>query len=98
MVSEFGGIGYRMEHNGYSAGRKTPWCHRNVWSPEEFYDAYQKWVDIMLDNPKIFGFCYTQLTDVEQEQNGFFEFATRKPKVDLAPLHAINQRKAAVEE
>lgn len=97
MVSEFGGIGYKMEHNGYSAGRKTPWCHRNVWSPEEFYDAYQKWVDILLDNPRIFGFCYTQLTDVEQEQNGFFEFATRKPKVALAPLYAINQRKAAVE-
>ena len=97
MVSEFGGIGYKMEHNGYSGGRKTPWCHRNVWSPEEFYDAYQKWVDVMLDNPRIFGFCYTQLTDVEQEQNGFFEYATRRPKVDLAPLYAINQRKAAVE-
>jgi hypothetical protein len=34
---------------------------------------------------------------VEQEQNGFFEYATRRPKVDLAPLYAINQRKAAVE-
>jgi beta-galactosidase/beta-glucuronidase len=97
MVSEFGGIGYKMEHNGFNTGRDTPWCHRNVWSPEEFYDAYQKWVDVLLDNPRIFGFCYTQLTDVEQEQNGFFEYATRRPKVDLAPLYAINQRKAAVE-
>ena len=98
MVSEFGGIGYKMEHNGYATGRKTDWCHRNVFSPEEFYDAYRKWVDIMLDNPKIFGFCYTQLTDVEQEQNGFFDYETRAPKVDLAPLAAINRRKAAVED
>ena len=87
-----------MEHNGYSTGRKTDWCHRNVWSPEEFYETYKKWVDVMLDNPKIFGFCYTQLTDVEQEQNGFFDYETREPKVALAPLAAINQRKAAVEE
>ena len=98
MVSEFGGIGYQMPHNGYSEGRKTDWCHRNVWSPEEFYDTYKKWVDVMLDNPRIFGFCYTQLTDVEQEQNGFFDYETREPKVALAPLAAINRRKAAVEE
>ena len=98
MVSEFGGIGYRMENNGYAAGRKTPWCHRNVWSPEEFYEAYRRFVDIMLDNTRIFGYCYTQLTDVEQEQNGFYTYAERRPKVDIAPLAEINRRKAAIEE
>jgi len=98
MVSEFGGIGYKMESNGFTTGRRTPWCHRNVQSPEEFYDAYKKWVDVMLDNDRIFGFCYTQLTDVEQEQNGFFDFQNRNPKVDIAPLYAINRRKAAVED
>ncbi len=98
MVSEFGGIGYRLAHNAYTEGRKGPWCHRNVQSPEEFYDAYRKWVDVMLDNPRIFGFCYTQLTDVEQEQNGFFTYERRLPKVPLAPLAEINRRKACTED
>ena len=52
----------------------------------------------MLDNPKIFGFCYTQLTDVEQEKNGLFEYETRKPKFDMSVISEINKRKAAVEE
>ena len=69
-----------------------------MWSPEEFYESYRGWVDAMLDNTRLFGFCYTQLTDVEQEQNGFFTYETREPKVDVKPLAAINQRKAAVED
>ena len=96
MISEFGTLGYRMAHNGFSTGRKTAWCHTVVWTPEEFYETYRQWVDVMLDNPKICGFCYTQLTDIEQEQNGFF-YENRQPKVPLAPLKAINSRKAAVE-
>ena len=98
FISEFGGIGYQMEHNGRSNHRKTPWCHRNVWSPEEFYEAYQNWVYPMLDNPKIIGFCYTQLTDIEQEQNGFFHYESRAPKVDMKPLAAINKKKAIIED
>ena len=98
MVSEFGGIGYQLENNGYYTKKRTSWCHRNVWSPEEFYESYRGWVDPMLDNPRLFGFCYTQLTDVEQEQNGFFIYETRAPKVDLKELAAINKRKAAVED
>ena len=98
MVSEFGGIGYRLENNGFTTKKRTPWCHRNTWTPEEFYESYRGWVDAMLDNPRLFGFCYTQLTDVEQEQNGFFYYETREPKVDVKPLAAINRRKAAVED
>ena len=98
LISEFGGIGYRMEHNGFATKRRTPWCHRNVWSPEEFYESYRLWVEPLQDNPKILGYCYTQLTDVEQEQNGFFDYETRAPKVDMKPLAEINRRKAAIED
>ena len=98
MVSEFGGIGYRMEHNGFATKRRTPWCHRNVWSPEEFYESYRLWVEPLQDNPKMLGYCYTQLTDVEQEQNGFFHYETRAPKVDMKPLAEINRRKAVIED
>jgi hypothetical protein len=36
------------------------------------------------------GFCYTQLTDVEQERNGLLTFE-RRPKVDPGRLLPITQ-------
>ena len=51
-------------------------------------------------NPRICGACYTQLYDVEQEQNGLFRF-DRTPKFDkelMDRLAAAMQRTAAVEE
>ena len=36
------------------------------------------------------GFCYTQLTDVEQEQNGLAA-SDRTPKVDPAAIRPITQ-------
>ena len=50
-----------------------------------------------MDNPEHMGLCYTQLTDVEQEVNGLYTY-DRKPKFDPAIFHAINSRKAAIEE
>ena len=88
MVSEFGGIGWSTEGGwGYGTGPKTE---------EEFYVRYQGLVDAQLDNPDLFGFCYTQLTDVEQEKNGLY-FYDRRPKFDLKRLHAITSREAAFE-
>ncbi|MEI6567573.1 MAG: hypothetical protein WCR20_12920, partial [Verrucomicrobiota bacterium] len=49
-----------------------------------------------LDNPDMFGFCYTQLTDVEQEHNGLYYY-DRRPKFDLKRLHAATSRVAAYE-
>ncbi len=89
MVSEFGGIGWSTEGGwGYGAGPKTI---------EEFYARYQGLVDAQLDNPDLFGFCYTQLTDVEQEKNGLYYY-DRRPKFDLKRLHAITSRPAAYEK
>ena len=43
------------------------------------------------------GFCYTQLTDVEQEVNGLYTY-DRQPKFDPAVIRSITQKKAAIEE
>lgn len=51
---------------------------------------------MLLDNPKMFGYCYTQLTDVFQEQNGILTF-DRRSKFNMAKLHAIQTKKAAIE-
>ena len=43
------------------------------------------------------GFCYTQLTDVEQEQNGLYTYQ-RAAKFPPEAIAEINRRKAAIEE
>ena len=88
MISEVGGIGWAAEGGwSYGAGPKTL---------DEFYTRYQGTIDAMLDNPNLFGFCYTQLTDIEQEKNGLYYY-DRKPKFDVKKLHAITARQAAYE-
>ena len=52
---------------------------------------------VLLDNPNICGYTYTQLTDVDQEVNGVYTFE-RKPKFDIDRLNAIFGAPAAVEK
>jgi len=88
MVSEIGGIGW---------GTTGGWSYGNGPKTEaEFFTRYQGTIDAMLDNPNLFGFCYTQLTDIEQEKNGLYEYG-RTPKFDVKKLHEITSRKAAYE-
>ena len=99
FVSEYGGIGINIIRDANDHSRKTAWSYgQSCQSYEEFYERYKGLTDAMLDNPRIMGFCYTQLTDVEQEMNGLFEFATRAPKFDMEIISAINKRRAAIED
>ncbi len=45
----------------------------------------------------MFGYCYTQLTDVEQEQNGLYTY-DRRPKFNVERLRKIQSRGAAYEK
>ncbi len=45
----------------------------------------------------MFGYCYTQLTDVFQEQNGVYRF-DRGTKLDVERIRAAQTRPAAIEE
>src|SRR5208337_1082396 len=87
MVSEIGGLGWDTEGG---------WSYGAVKDLGEFYTRYQGTVDAMLDNPNLFGFCYTQLTDIEQERNGLYYY-DRRPKFDIMRLRAITSRTAACE-
>ena len=89
FVSEYGGIRWTDDPDGwgYGDGPKTG---------EEFLTRLKGLTDAQLDNPCLFGFCYTQLTDVEQEQNGLYTY-DRRPKFDPAVLAAVFGREAAVE-
>lgn len=91
-VSEFGGTWWNIDggENGWGYGQAPA-------SPEEFYERYEGLVSALLDHPMMFGFCYTQLTDVFQEKNGLYTF-DRKCKFDMERICAITSRKAAVEK
>ena len=94
FVSEYGGIGFQLksgEEGVWSYGRTTT-CY------EEFYSRYEGLTHALLDNPAIMGFCYTQLTDVEQEQNGLYLYETREPKFDMEVISRITKKKAAIED
>ena len=53
--------------------------------------------EYLLNNKNIFGLCYIQLYDVEQERNGLMTY-DRKFKFDPEIFRKINTQKAAIEE
>ena len=89
MVSEYGGIQWSDGAGwGYGNAPKTA---------EEFIERYRGLTEALLNNKCFFGFCYTQLTDVEQERNGLYTY-DRKAKFDPAIFYEINTQKAAIEK
>lgn len=90
FVSEYGGIAWNKDENAWGYGNMPE-------SEDEFIARFKGLADAMLDNSRIGGFCYTQLTDVEQEQNGLYYF-DRKPKFDPKIIRNIISRKAKAEE
>lgn len=91
FVSEYGGIRWpddTVEGWGYGNAPATP---------EEFFARYKGLTEALLNNPEIFGFCYTQLYDVEQEVNGLYTYG-RAQKFDIILIRKINQQKAAIED
>lgn len=92
FVSEYGGTRLEVEEREGAA-----WGYGDATkSVTEFLARYKALTDVLMDNPNMFGFCYTQLTDIEQEQNGVYLY-NRTPKYDPALLSAINSRPAAYE-
>ncbi len=89
-VSEYGGIAWSMEKGGWGYGKGPQ-------TEAEFIQRFRELTDTLLDNEHIFGLCYTQLTDVEQEQNGLY-FYDRRAKFDATIFHRILSRKAAIED
>ncbi|MFC0472103.1 glycoside hydrolase family 2 protein [Halalkalibacter kiskunsagensis] len=86
FVSEFGGIAYqKSEWQG--------WGYTSADNDEDFLKRYESVISALLESPLVQGFCYTQLTDVEQEINGLLTY-DRKPKVDLDLIRTINEGKS----
>lgn len=88
IVSEFGGLSIKssLGESWYGYGTTN--------DAQELLVLYRSLIDALLDSTGIAGFCYTQLTDTEQETNGLLT-AAREPKLDISAVRAITSRPAA---
>lgn len=86
LLTEFGGIMFERDQNngnwGYNSAAK---------SDEEFLERLKELVDGIY-NADFRGFCYTQLTDVQQEVNGLLD-DMHNPKLDPANIKDILDKK-----
>jgi hypothetical protein len=81
IVSEFGGIALAGKGGfGWSEAK----------DPAELLKTYREMVEALMAPGPVQGFCYTQLTDIEQERNGLLTF-DREPKIDPALIRPITQ-------
>lgn len=81
LVTEFGGVRF-AESGG--------WGYLEVANREQFVSTYRALIRALMSEGPVEGFCYTQLTDIEQEQNGLLAF-DRTPKIDPQAIHPITQ-------
>ncbi|GAB7192000.1 glycoside hydrolase family 2 [Kineococcus sp. NUM-3379] len=99
FCSEFGGIWWRPGgHPTGDRGADASWGYgRAPASEEEFHERFAGLTGVLLSDPLMFGYCYTQLTDTFQEQNGIYSF-DRSEKLDVERVRAAQLRPAAIEE
>ena len=93
-VSEYGGTFWNPDEPG-------GWGYGNAPKTEtEFAARYAGLTGVLIDNPRICGFCYTQLTDVEQEQNGLYKYDRSRKFSDEVydAIREANVRRAAMEK
>lgn len=84
LITECGGINYNSDE-------KNNWGYTSASSEEDYLSQYEHVISGIMSSDIIYGFCYTQLSDVEQETNGLLTY-DRKPKCDPKRIKAINNR------
>jgi beta-galactosidase/beta-glucuronidase len=85
LMTEFGGIAYRID----KPSAENEWGYSGIEPTREaFLARLDGLVKALRANPVWGGFCYTQLTDVEQEINGLLTY-DRRPKADLEEIRKI---------
>ncbi|MCX5577633.1 glycoside hydrolase family 2 protein [Kaistia terrae] len=82
MLTEFGGIAFFM-------GQESGWGYSQAKDADDFLVRYADVLRGATGSSLLAGYCYTQLTDTYQEQNGVLTM-DRKPKADIARIRAAN--------
>jgi beta-galactosidase/beta-glucuronidase len=81
IVSEFGGIAFQT-NKGWGYGKQ-------VVTEDAFVERFRSITQAIKNIDYICGYCYTQVTDVQQEMNGLLT-EDRKPKISLELIKEIN--------
>jgi beta-galactosidase/beta-glucuronidase len=81
MITEFGGIAFKTG-KGWGYGNQ-------VENEEAFIERFRNITQAIKNTDYICGYCYTQITDVQQEVNGLLT-EDRKPKIPLEQIKEIN--------
>lgn len=85
LISEYGGIAFNNDDSGWGYGNK-------VNTEEEFIRRFDDITTAVKELPYVCGFCYTQVTDVQQEINGLMDI-DRNFKIDPEIIRKINERR-----
>lgn len=85
IISEYGGIAFNNDDSGWGYGNK-------VNTKEEFIRRFDEITTAVKKIPYCCGFCYTQVSDVQQEINGLMDIE-RNFKVDPQVIREINERR-----
>ena len=85
---EFGGFMFIPPERAKFADNTWGYYGMDLKSEDELCARIEPLVDYMISLPGLSGYCYTQLTDVEQEQNGVYNY-DRTPKVTPGKLAKI---------
>ncbi|MDD3278046.1 MAG: glycoside hydrolase family 2 TIM barrel-domain containing protein [Lachnospiraceae bacterium] len=85
IISEYGGIAFNNDDSGWGYGNK-------VNTEEAFIKRFDEITTAVKEVPYICGFCYTQVSDVQQEINGLMD-GKRNFKIDPEIIKEINERK-----
>ena len=80
LISEFGGISMQQQ-DGWGYGDKAE-------DIDSLISRFKQMINVVESLDYLSGYCYTQLTDVEQETNGLL-YASRTPKFDLKTIKQI---------
>lgn len=85
IISEYGGIAFNNDDSGWGYGNK-------VNTQAEFIFRFDDITTAVKELPYVCGFCYTQVTDVQQEINGLMDI-NRNFKIDPKIISEINKRR-----
>lgn len=82
IISEYGGVAYAGDQSGWGYGEQAQ-------SEEAFVNRVRDLTAAIVGLKDCQGYCYTQFTDVMQEQNGLFGI-DRTPKIPIGKMREIN--------
>ena len=84
LVTEFGGVSYCPRDKE----KEEDWGYSSAENGNDLLEKYRAVITPIIKSTHIQGFCYTQLSDVEQEINGLLTYS-REPKIDIDKIRKI---------